>query len=73
MPVELTVSANLPPPAPDPADPLRPVVDPLWDLPVEPLPAFAAGTAALPGQTDFGPFPHDLPLGRETSVQIQIP
>ena len=53
------------------------MVDPLWDLPAEPLPGAgvgaAAGTAALPGQTDFGPFPHDLPLGRETSVQIQIP
>jgi hypothetical protein len=77
MPVELTVFATLPPPAPDPADPLRPVVDPLWDLPVEPLPGAGPGTAAgtteLPGQTDFGPFPHDLPLGRETSVQIQSP
>lgn len=73
LPVELTAFAMLPPPDPDPADPLRPIVDPLWDLPVEPLPGAAAGTAALPGQSTFGPFPHDLPLGRETSVQIQIP
>jgi hypothetical protein len=80
LPVELTVTATLPPPAPDPADPLRPAVDPLWDLPVEPLPALAgagddryAGRVPLPGQHPFGPFPHNLPLGRETSVQIQIP
>ena len=77
MPVELTVFATLPRAQPDPADPLRPLVDPLWDLPVEPLPGagpdIAAGTAALPGQTGFGPFPRNLPLGRETSVQIQIP
>jgi hypothetical protein len=81
LPVELTVGAPVPPPVPDPADPLRVVVDPLWDLPVEPLPALAGaatddrytGRQLLPGQTAFGPFPFDLPLGRETSVQIQIP
>jgi hypothetical protein len=81
LPVELTVGAALPPPAPDPLDPLRPVVDPLWDLPVEPLPAnpnpaasdLFAGRVRLPGQTAFGPFPFDVPSGRETSVQIQIP
>ena len=81
LPVELTVGATLPPPVPDPLDPLRPVVDPLWDLPVETLPAtqnpaasdLFAGRARLPGQTAFGPFPFDVPLGRETSVQIQIP
>ena len=33
--VQLTVGATLPPPNPDPADPLRPEVDPLWDLPRE--------------------------------------
>ena len=81
LPVSLTVHATRPPPTPDPADPLRPVVDPLWDLPVEPLPALAAaatddryaGRVPLPGQGSFGPFQHDLPLGRETSIQIQIP
>jgi hypothetical protein len=81
LPVSLTVHATLPPPAPDPVDPLRPAVDPLWDLPVEPLPAMAgaalddgyAGRVPLPGQGPFGPFQHDLPLGRETSIQIQIP
>lgn len=77
MPVELTVFATLPPPEPDPADPLRPEVDPLWDLPVEPLPGagpgIGAGTTALVGQTAFGPVQHILPVGRETSIQIQIP
>jgi hypothetical protein len=81
LPVELTVGATLPPPTPDPLDPLRPTVDPLWDLPVEPLPATQdpltsdplVGRVRLPGQTAFGPFPFNVPLGRETSVQIQIP
>jgi len=80
LPVELTVGATLPPVTPDPLDPLRPTVDPLWDLPAEPLPATLTpaaddrftGRALLPGQTVFGPFPFDLPLGRETSVQIQL-
>ncbi|SDS77348.1 hypothetical protein [Actinopolymorpha singaporensis] len=79
--VSFTVYATVPPPAPDPADPLRAVVDPLWDLPVEPLPALAgaasddryAGRVPLPGQDPFGPFPFDLPLGRETSIQLHIP
>lgn len=80
FPVLITVTAAVPPPAPDPGDPLRPAVDPLWDLPVEPLPAGAgpgddtlAGRVALPGQTQFGPFPFDLPLGRETSIPIPLP
>jgi hypothetical protein len=80
LPVALTVGATLPPLAPDLLDPLRAVVDPLWDLPVEPLPATStpaasaryAGKALLPGQASFGPFPFDLPHGRETSVQILI-
>jgi hypothetical protein len=79
--VELTVHARLAPPPPDPLDPLRPVVDPIWDLPREvlvPAPAAAgsdryAGRADLPGQAPFGPFPFDLPHGRETSVTIRIP
>jgi hypothetical protein len=78
--VELSVGATLPAAAPSPLDPLRPVVDPLWDLPAEPLPAVAApdpldprtGRVLLPGQSTFGPFPFALPLGRETSAQIQI-
>jgi hypothetical protein len=76
-PVDLTVHATLPAPEPNPADPLRATVDTLWDLPVEPLGAATAdqyaGRVPLPGQVSFGPFPHDLPLGRETSIQIQIP
>lgn len=78
--VDLTIGAAVPPVGPDPLDPLRPAVDPLWDLPAEPLPAAAvplptdppAGRVLLPGQSTFGPFPFALPLGRETSVQIQI-
>jgi hypothetical protein len=81
LPVRLTVSASIPPAAPDPLDPLRPAVDPLWDLPVEPLTATPtplsddrfAGRAPLPGQTEFGPFPFDLVLGRERSVRIELP
>ncbi len=79
--VELFVGATLPPPAPDPLDPLRAVVDPLWDLPVEPLlptptPATSdrlAGRVLLPGQTTSGPFPVALPLGRQSTVSISIP
>lgn len=79
--VELTVGATLPPLDPDPLDPARPDVDALWDLPREvlvPTPTAAGGDrytgrAQLPGQASFGPFPFDLPLGRETSVQIRIP
>jgi hypothetical protein len=37
-------------------------------LPTDPR----AGRVLLPGQSSFGPFPHALPLGRETAVQIQI-
>jgi hypothetical protein len=80
LPVRITVTAAVNPPAPDPDDPLRPAVDPLWDLPVESLPVAAAGDddtyagrVPLPGQAQFGPFPYDLPLGRETSIQIPIP
>ncbi|MFC4065955.1 hypothetical protein [Actinoplanes subglobosus] len=73
--VSITVTAVVPAPEPDPDDPLRPVVDPLWDLPVEPLPDddALAGRVELPGQTSFGPFPFDLPLGRETSLSIPLP
>lgn len=78
--VELTVAASLPAATPDPLDPVRAAVDRMWDLPAEPLPATATPTAddrytgrtRLPGQTPFGPFPFDLPLGRETTVQIPI-
>ncbi|GAA0460616.1 hypothetical protein Ade02nite_14940 [Paractinoplanes deccanensis] len=71
--VRLTVSAALPARSPDPGDPLRPTVDPLWDLPAEPLPAAGSGRLPLPGQAQFGPFPFDLPLGRETSIPISVP
>lgn len=70
--LQLTVGAVLPTPPPDPTDPLRPAVDPLWDLPPEPLAAHG-GRALLAGQTTFGPFPFTVPLGRETSIEIGIP
>jgi hypothetical protein len=80
MPVRLTIGARIPPLAPDVGDPLRPQVDPLWDLPVEPLTASASpdsepsitGRGFAPGQAPFGPFAFSLPLGRETSVEIPI-
>ena len=78
--IQLTVGATLPPPVPDPTDPLRSQVDPLWDLPVEPLTAAAnpaeevslTGRSFLAEHTEFGPFPVSLPLGRESSMEIAL-
>jgi len=82
--VTLTIGAVIPPMAPDPADPLRPDVDPLWDLPVETVVASAipdieptiSGRSFLQGQVQLSPLfpaqPIDLPLGRESSEQITI-
>jgi hypothetical protein len=84
LPVTLTISATLPPTAPDAADPKRAVIDPLWDLPLEtvtPAPAPAGETSLtgrrfLPGQVVLSPLspppPIALPLERETSVVIRI-
>ena len=83
--VTLTVGAALPPMGPgDLADPFRAEVDPLWDLPVETL-TLAADPAAepsltgrrfLPGHVQLSPLspapPINLPLGRETSLTVQI-
>lgn len=81
--VTLTVGAVLPPPAPDPADPIAARVDPLWDLPIEELtldpdpssqPSIT-GRGFLPDQsvlTPLNPNPIELPHGRETSVSIRI-
>ncbi|KAF0956747.1 MULTISPECIES: hypothetical protein [Rhodococcus] len=84
VPISLTIGATLPAPTPDPADPLRASVDPLWDLPLEtvvtsPTPEVEAsltGRRFLPGQAQLSPLnppqPVDLPHGRETSVVIRI-
>jgi hypothetical protein len=76
-PVEarLTISALLPPPDPDPDDPLLTEVDPLWDLPVEPItPPHdpAHGQAFLPAHASFGPFDVDVEVGRVLSLEFPI-
>ncbi len=82
--VDLTVGAVLPPTAPDPADPDRARVDPLWDLPLETLTLGAdpAGQASLTGRRFLPtqvqrvpldpPLPVALPHGRETSITVRI-
>lgn len=82
--VTLTIGAVLPPPVPDPADPVLTEVDPLWDLPLEdvvlsPTPAAEAsltGRGFLPVHSLLSPLdppqPVDLPHGRETSITIRI-
>ncbi|TDW77126.1 hypothetical protein [Kribbella pratensis] len=79
LPVELTLT--LPPAVTaDPADVLLKVVDPLWDLPVQTAIAtddpstdpVLTGRGPWPG-TPFGPFAAPVPLGRESTVTIQLP
>ncbi len=81
--VRLTVGATLPPVTPALADPLRAVVDPLWDLPVEPItpapvPAFEptlTGRRFLAEHAVMSPLvpaPIDLIHGRETTHDIRI-
>jgi hypothetical protein len=84
LPVTLTIGATVPPPLPDPADPLLATIDPLWDLPIESITASAdpanestiTGRRFLPEHALVSPLnppqPIDLPLGRETSVEIRI-
>jgi hypothetical protein len=84
MLVRLTVGAALPPPTPDPADPLLHEVDPLWDLPLEPVVASPdpANEPTLNGRrfllehTQLSPLSPVTPIplhhGRQTSVVIQI-
>jgi hypothetical protein len=78
MPVQLTVT--VPPEVPDdPADVLRKIVDPLWDLPAQTAIATAdpftdpvlTGRALWPG-TEHGPFLVAAPLGRELFVPIEL-
>lgn len=86
--VSITIGAEAPPPTPDPADPLRSVVDPLWDLPVETITVVenaadeptVTGRGFLPQHTVASPIsppspspnPIDLPHGRETSAVFRI-
>ncbi|MBK5221609.1 MAG: hypothetical protein JJE52_01775 [Acidimicrobiia bacterium] len=84
LPVTITIGATLPPPDPDPADPLRAQVDPLWDLPLETIAPSATpeteatltGRRFLPGHSLLSPLdppqPVALPHGTETSVVIRI-
>jgi hypothetical protein len=79
LPLELTLT--VPPAVPvDPADVLLEVVDPLWDLPVQTAVAtddsltdpVLTGRSPWPGP-EFGPFAVTVPLGRESSVSIELP
>ena len=80
--VRLTVGAELPPPPSDPADPMLREIDPLWDLPLEPVvPSPTPGSEPtmngrrfLVEHSQFSPLvpPIALQHGRQTSVEIQI-
>ena len=82
--VKLQVSAVVPAAAPDTADPLRATVDPLWDLPVEPIDPHPSalgdqqlsGRIALPGHALTAPAEPaglvDLPHGRTRSLVVRI-
>jgi hypothetical protein len=84
FPVVLTVGAVLPPPVPNPLDPLLPQVDPLWDLPLEtvvasPLPATEPtlnGRRFLPEHSVVTPLVPPQPLlvahGRQVSVTVRV-
>ncbi len=84
LPVSLVVGAVLPPPTPDPSDPLLAKIDPLWDLTVEvvvasPAPHLAPwvnGRRFLPQHSQLVPLdppqPIALPVGQETSVTVRI-
>lgn len=85
LPVNLTVGYVDPPLQPDPADPTRADVDPLWDLPQETITAAVdpgtepsiTGRRFLPEHTLVAPsspaLPIQLPHGRETSVVFVVP
>ena len=79
LPVHLIVSAP-DTPVPDPADPLLPVVDPIWDLPVEtavagadPLTDPVLTGRALRDGTESDPVDVEVALGRETFLPIELP
>lgn len=83
FPVTLTVGAQLPPPDPDPADPVLAEVDPLWDLPLEvavaspdPAEPTLTGRRFLPEHTVVVPLeppqPVLVPHGRQVSVVVHI-
>lgn len=82
VPVTVTIGAQLPPPA-APADPMRVVRDPLWDLPVETIAIVEdaddeptmTGRRFLPEHTVASPVtpnPINLVHGRETSAVFRI-
>lgn len=83
--INLTVGFLHPAPQPDPADPIRAVVDPLWDLPLEVVvPALdpatvlsMSGRRFLPGSTVAAPLspplPVVLPHGRQIPVVLTVP
>lgn len=83
LPVAITIGAPASIEVPDPADPLRAEVDPLWDLPIEDVTAVEDagsepainGRRFLPGTVVASPIPNnpvDLPHGRETSREFRI-
>jgi hypothetical protein len=84
FPVALTIGAQLPPPDPDPADPLLAAVDPLWDMPLETAVASPdpgneptlTGRRFLPEHSLVVPLvppqPVLVPHGRQVSVVIRI-
>jgi hypothetical protein len=84
IPVVLSVGAALPPPDPDPLDPLLAQIDPLWDLPLEtvvasPLPGTEptlTGRRFLPEHAIVSPLVPPQPLlvahGRQVSVTVRV-
>lgn len=85
LPIDLTIGFLDPPPQPDPADPLRSTVDPLWDLPLEVLvPALdpatvlsMSGRRFLPGSAVTPPSSPSPPIavahGRQVSIVLTVP
>lgn len=85
MSIDLTIGYVDPPDQPDPADPTRADVDPLWDLPIETVTAAPdpstepsiTGRRFLPEHTIVAPLspalPVDLRHGRQTSVVFVVP
>lgn len=84
QPVFLTVGRQDPHPQPDPLDPQLAMIDPLWDLPVEEVTASDIpetepsmnGRSFAPTPLVAAPIvpaqPVNLPLGRETAIEILI-
>jgi hypothetical protein len=84
-PMQVELAVTVPPPVVvDPDDVLLTTVDPLWDLPVQTVVAMSdpppdpltdpvlTGRGPWPGP-ELGPFGVSVPLGRETSVALELP